>query len=308
MRNAGVVCAAMVVFGAAIAVADPGAPELQHEARVDAPEVEAPEEDLDLPHVKGPAKISLGNHTSIDLPEGFILLERATAQDVLRKGGNEVGGVVAVIGRRDAAWMMVVEYNGDGYVDDSDADELDAAELLASYQQGAQQQNVKLREMGAPELFVDDWSEKPHYDRATRRLVWGLSGHTPDSKVINHFTRILGRSGYLSLNLIDDPAKIEASKKDTAVLLDKASFDAGHRYEDFREGDRKSGLGLRGLVLGGAGVAVASKLGILAKILLALKKGAIVVLLAIGAFFKWIFGRRKQEPAVVTDDAGTGGS
>lgn len=51
-------------------------------------------------------------------------------------------------------------------------------------------------------------------------------------------------------------------------------------------------------MLGGAGVVIAKKTGILIAILLALKKAFIVVIAAIGGFFKWLFGRRKRDPEV----------
>jgi len=47
--------------------------------------------------------------------------------------------------------------------------------------------------------------------------------------------------------------------------------------------DKSSGIGLRGLVLGDAGVAVPSKLGLIAKLLLVFKKGFILIFAGIWA-------------------------
>src|SRR5215471_2007667 len=46
-------------------------------------------------HVVGPRKVDLGHNSSIDLPEGFILFERAAAQEISRKQGNTPDSVVA---------------------------------------------------------------------------------------------------------------------------------------------------------------------------------------------------------------------
>ena len=97
------------------------------------------------------------------------------------------------------------------------------------------------------------------------------------------------------MNLIDDPSTLEASKVQALSILTAVHFAPGARYEDHADSDRDSGLGLKALVLGGTGVVIAKKTGILIAIVLALKKGFIVVIAAIGGFFKWLFGRKKRE-------------
>jgi len=252
-----------------------------------------------IPHIVGPKLVDLGHHAQIDLPAGMSLLEQAQAQELLRKGGSSAEGVVAVIAPvSDAAnWLVVIEADDVGYVSDDDAGDLDAGEMLEQFKAGTLEQNKKRVALGVPELFVDGWSEPPRYERAKRHLVWGLNGHASDGKVVNFFTRFLGRNGYLSVDLIDEPSKIEASKAEALSILTAVHFTPGFRYEDHVGTDHDSGLGLKALVLGGAGVVIAKKTGILIAILLVLKKGFIVVIAAIGGFFKWLFGRRKHEAA-----------
>jgi uncharacterized membrane-anchored protein len=125
--------------------------------------------------------------------------------------------------------------------------------------------------------------------------VWGLDAHTKNGKVINFFTNVLGRGGYVSINLIDDADKIEASKVETAALRTAIRFQPGHKYEDYREGDKSSGIGLRALVVGGGAAVVAKKAGILAAILIGLKKFFIFIAAGLAGFFKWITGRKKND-------------
>jgi uncharacterized membrane-anchored protein len=280
------------------------------EPAAEAPTEDAPAEDAPLtpeqieaqmpPHVKGPKLVDLGHDIEIDLPEGMVLLERDEAQKMIRQGGDEATNVVAAVMRLDSTWLAIIEYDDVGYVDDSDADQLNAAELLESYKKGTDMQNVKRKELGVAELFLDGWSEMPAYQNAARHLVWGLKGHSADGQFINFFTRLLGRNGYISINLIDSPEAIEQAKTQALPILTATHYKAGSRYEDHADGDKSSGLGLRALVLGGTGIAVvkAAKAGILIKLLLVFKKGFIVVFAAIGGFFKWLLGRKK------TDDAG----
>lgn len=246
------------------------------------------------PHIVGPKHVDLGDNTSIDLPEGMVLLEREVAQELLRKGGDPPEGVVAMVFKPGSDWHAFIEYSASGYVDDSDADDLDADELLDSYRKGAEEQNKTRKALGKLELFVDGWSEQPRYEKASHHLVWGLLGHNAEGKLVNHFTRILGRNGYLAVDLIDAPERLEAAKKEALPILQATHFNPGWTYADHTSSDRSSGIGLRGLVLGGAGVAVASKLGLFAKLLLVFKKVFIIIGAAIAGLFRWLF-RRKRE-------------
>jgi len=68
----------------------------------------------------------------------------------------------------------------------------------------------------------------------------------------------------------------------------------GQAYADFREGDRVAEYGLGALIVGGA-AAVAAKKGffaVIAKFLIAGWKLLLVGLVAVGGFFKRLFGRR----------------
>ena len=257
----------------------------------------AVEEDplAELPHVVGPKLVDLGHEAEIDLPAGMTLFERATAQDLMKQMGNDAEGVVAAIlpPAGTANWIIVIEAADIGYVSDEDADELDATAMLEQFKTGAIQQNVERHKLGVPDLFVDGWSERPRYEQTLHHLVWGIDAHDSNGRVINFFTRILGRNGILSVNLIDEPAHIEQSKQEALAILNAVHYRAGSRYADHASGDRDSGMGLKALVLGGAGLAIAKKGGILIAILLFLKKGFIIVLAAVGGFFKWLFGRKQ---------------
>jgi len=290
------VVVALVCLGAGVAAAEttPADPKAPAEADAAA--------EPELPHLEGPRLVDLGSSIELELPAGFSLLERAQARAVLEKMGNEAANVLGLVYQPDKDWIVVIEYADVGYVSDSDADELDADELLESYRRGTEQQNVRRVQLGMPALVIDGWSERPRYERAGRRLAWGIRGHD-DRQGINFFTNILGRRGYLSMNLIDDPAVIEQSKQQVAQLLTAVRFKPGEQYEDYREGDRSSGLGLRMLVLGGAGIAAAkaAKTGVLVAILLALKKGFVVIGVAIAGLFRWLFRRKPEREPVVAE-------
>ena len=276
------------------AKAPPPAPNADDAAPAEGGE-DAPDPMMALPHVTGPKLVDLGNSVEIDLPAGFVLYEKTVAQDLIRKGGGSVEGVMGAVLKPGTEWSVVLYYNDIGYVTDDDADQLDASELLDQYKQGTIEQNKTRKSMGIPELFIDGWSEKPAYSKPSHHLTWGLDGHDSDGKVINFITRILGRNGYISFDLIASPDIVVQSKQEAAPVLAGTRFKAGARYEDHKSEDKSSGLGLRTLIIGGAGVAVASKAGFFLKLLIALKKGVILIFAGIAGFFKWLFGKKKKD-------------
>jgi uncharacterized membrane-anchored protein len=240
----------------------------------------------------GPALIDLGNETEVDVPAGVFFVDKQHTQEDLQKDGDPAENVEGMV-ISPGNYTVYIEYSGDGYVSDSDANELDPNALFQSYQQGNIQQNEKRRALGRPELFLDGWSEMPKYTAATHHLVWGLRGHDESGQVVNFFTKVLGRNGYMSLDLVADAANIEQAKVDAAGVLGAVRFKPGFTYEDHKSGDKSSGMGLKALVIGGAGLAVfkVAKGGFLVKFLAVAWKGLVVLFAGIGAFFKKIFRR-----------------
>jgi uncharacterized membrane-anchored protein len=149
--------------------------------------------------------------------------------------------------------------------------------------------------------------DPPHYDRSVHHLVWALQVSDDESKSINYNTRVLGRHGYASINLVTGTDHLAEYKPQAGALLAGSAFTKGSRYEDFNtKTDKVAEYGLAGLVLGGAGLAAAKlvKLGLLAKFwnvilaaLIAGKKAIILALIAAGAFMKKFFGGKKPQPA-----------
>ena len=255
-----------------------------------------------VPHINGPKLVDLGHNNEIDLPAGMILLEHDVAKKIVEKDGGNGDMIAALVIPEDQTqtWFVQIDYADEGYVDDSDANQLDAAELLKSYQQGTIEQNTRRKAMGVPELFVDGWSEPPRYEKAAHHLIWGLNAHDTTGPVINYFTRILGRNGFMSVNLVDAPDKIEKSKQAAAAVLSNTRFKTGFKYEDHKGSDKSSGMGLKALVLGGAGIAVfkAAKAGLLIKFF----KPLLVLLAGIGAFFKRLFTGKKKNDVQLPPD------
>jgi len=262
----------------------------------------APQEE-EYPWQAGPRQVELGHDLVLDLSDRYAYLDKASSAKLLEKNGSTYTDNVLglVIGTQpDEDWLVVIRYDDEGYIKDDE--KVDADELISSLREGQKEANEERKKRGFEELSIDGWQEAPHYDRSVHHLIWGLNVGSPTGPSVNYNTRILGRKGVVSLNLVTDPAKLDAAKPLAAALLTKTTFKPGARYEDFQEGkDKVAEYGLGGLVLAGAGLSAAKliKIGLLAKfwklILAALIAGKKVIIVAAVAALAWLkrfFGGR----------------
>ena len=264
----------------------------------------------------GPQKVDLGDDLVLDLPAGMGYFDRAAGKKLMEKMGNQVDDSLrGLVFQRDASWLIELEYVGDGYVKDDDAADLKPDEILKSIQESTEGANEFRKKQGFPPLHVEGWTEPPRYERAQHHLIWGIKGKHDDGTPasINFYTRVLGRKGYVALNLMDDPETIETSKTQGLVVLRDTTFKPGARYEDFdKKSDNVAEYGLAALVLGGAGAAALklAKVGLIAKfggklivLLLAAKKAVVLFLVGVGAWLRKRFGRRKDGDGEAAADA-----
>jgi uncharacterized membrane-anchored protein len=256
----------------------------------------------------GPRQVELGHELTLDLPEEHLFLEKAEAAKLLEMNGSFYNdNLLGVVTSKDesSSWVVIVRYEDEGYIKDDE--EIDAKELLTAIQEGTEEANKERVERGFKPLHVKDWSEAPHYDKSRHHLIWALDAVSDNGTSVNYSTRVLGRRGYVSMNLVVDPVGLASSRPHMAKLLESIRFNPGARYADFQEGtDKVAEFGLAGLVLGGAGMGAAklAKVGLLAKlgkffvaILLAGKKAILPLFLALGALVSKLFGGKKTEAA-----------
>jgi uncharacterized membrane-anchored protein len=273
-------------------------------ARADTvPDDRAKKDGDELPWQSGPRKVDLGHDVEFDLPAGYAFLGPPHAGKVMESMGNlyndNLLGIV-IADQEQAQWFVTLRYDAEGYVKDDE--KIDADELLGSMRDGLEEFNEERKTKGFPPLALDGWDEKPHYDRSAHHLVWCLRVSDKDGASANFNTRVLGRKGYVSINLVTDPNDVQTDKHHASAVLAATRFKSGARYEDFDGSkDKVAEYGLAGLVLGGAGLGAMKlvKLGLLAKfwkVLLAAviagKKAIIALFLAGAAGLRKFFGRK----------------
>lgn len=252
----------------------------------------------------GPVDLSFRDQAKLQLPEGYGFVPVREATELMRAMGNSVDerflGLIFPLGREDANWFVSLDFEDAGYIKDDDARDWKADELLQSLKDGTEAGNEQRQKLGIAPIEVTRWVEKPNYDATGHRLIWSAEsrtkgGNDPDPG-INYNTYLLGRDGYISLNLVTSAGSVDRDKPDARRLLAALRFNDGKRYQDFNSStDKVAAYGLAALV---AGVA-AKKLGLLATLGLMLVKFGKVIFVAVAAagagVARWFRGRNKND-------------
>jgi uncharacterized membrane-anchored protein len=248
---------------------------------------------------RGPIQVALREQAKLDLPDGYGFVPTKEGAAVMEMLGNQTDErfIGLIFPNGEASWFVTIDYEPSGYIKDDDAKDWDADELLTSLKEGTEAANEHRRDIGVQEIEVTRWVEKPAYDAQTHRLVWSaearLKSGEDEDPTVNYNTYVLGREGYVSLNLITSASTVEADKPAAHQLLAAVDFNAGKRYSDFNSStDKVAAYGLAALVGGMA----AKKLGLLAAIGVFIAKFAkvfIVGAVALGAgIMKLLKGRK----------------
>ena len=243
-------------------------------------------------------------HATLKLNSQFRFLDAQNAQRVLSDlWGNppdsDVLGmlvpVAAPLSDPKKSWAVVISYDSDGHVSDSDAASTDYDAMLKEMQQGTAEANAERKRQGYPEVELVGWATKPHYDAQTAKLYWAkeLAFNGGQEHTLNYDIRVLGRGGYLSLNAVAGMNQLHQIESEMQNVIAMTEFDQGQRYSDFNAStDKVAAYGIAALVAG----AIAAKAGLFAKLLvllLAFKKFAIVGFVAVAAAVRKFFGRAK---------------
>jgi uncharacterized membrane-anchored protein len=259
------------------------------------------QQDGGLDWIYGPTVAPLGQIAEIDVPEGYQFVAGQGTRDLLEyfenpTNGHELGLIMPLPADDGVMpWFVVFEYDASGYVKDDEKDDLDADAILAGIREGNDHANEVRRERGWETIEVVGWQTPPYYDPETNNLKWAIIGSSSGGQSVNFSTRLLGRGGTMSADLVAGPDQFYTCLPDYEAVMTGYRFTEGHRYAEFRKGDKVAKYGLSALVAGGAG-AVALKTGLLQKFWKFIVLGAV----ALFGFFKRtissLFGRGQKAP------------
>ena len=187
------------------------------------------------------------------------------------------------------SWAVTIAYENDGHVSDEDVADIDYDELLEQMQEDTRAYNPERESAGYEPIELVGWAEPPHYDVATRKLYWAkeLQFGEDEETTLNYEIRALGRTGMLSMTFIASTSQLPEINASRETVLAMAEFNAGNRYDDYDPSvDQLAAYGVGALVAG----KVAAKTGLLAALLMILKKFGAFILIGIAVFWRKLFG------------------
>jgi uncharacterized membrane-anchored protein len=257
-------------------------------------------------HYQGGAISLKRGLATLTLPSNFRYLSPEDTDIVLHKmwgnpqGPKTLGMIVpseqSILNPR--AWAVVITYDNDGYVKDSDAGKIDYSKLLKEMQAGTREASKQREKAGYPSIELVGWAAPPHYDQETHKMYWAkeIRFGGAEANTLNYNIRVLGRGGVLVLNAVAPMSSLSDIEEQVPALVKMADFDAGQRYADFNHStDKVAAYGLAALVAGG----IAAKAGLFKVLwvgLLAFKKFIIIGFIAAVSFLKRLFGRKQPPP------------
>lgn len=239
---------------------------------------------------KGPSVGDLGDTAQVKVPDGYVFADARDTRSIMEANHNPTTGrEIGFVAADGENWFAVFEFSDVGYVKDDEKDSLDADALLSSIKDATAAGNQERMKRGWPTMTIVGWETPPRYNELTHNLEWAIRAQSEGEPVINHNTRLLGRGGVMEVTLVVDPSLLQETMPKFKAMLAGFDYKQGHKYAEFRAGDRTAAYGLTGLIVGG-GTAALVKTGAFKWIWKALVAAA----LAIGALAKKIFSRRSD--------------
>lgn len=240
--------------------------------------------------------------SSVSFAAGRSMLIGPDAERILfLMNAREFPKTEAVLYDDESGVFVTFEFVDEGYVKDEDWTDVDPAAFLKSIREGTEAGNEERAKYGIAPMHVRGWLREPTYDADGGIVSWAIEFDDGDGVTVNATALKLSRYGYEELTWVGSGEQYGqlGGLLDTA-LADHA-FNEGHRYADYQDGDKVAAYGLAALVAAVAGAKLGK--GIIATILafglVFLKKGWIVIVLAlggIGAGIKRFLGRKQSAP------------
>jgi uncharacterized membrane-anchored protein len=206
---------------------------------------------------KGPSVGELGDLGQVKVPAGYVFAGASDTRIIMEANHNPLTGrEMGFVAPAGEEWFAVFEFDDVGYVRDDDKGSLDANALLESIKAGTEAGNKERVKRGWPTMTITGWEQPPRYNDITHNLEWAIRALSEGAPVVNHNTRLLGRGGVMEVTLVTDPAKLAETLPKFKTMLDGFEFKQGHRYAEFRAGDKTAAYGLTGLIVGGTTAAL----------------------------------------------------
>ena len=206
--------------------------------------------------------IQLGdNVATLIVPNGYKFLNANQSHYVLTElWGNPPSDILGLLFPQNndpldisSGYTVGITYHEEGYINDKDAKDIDYHELLEEMKKDASSVNKEREKHGYPRIELIGWATPPFYDSELKKLHWAkeLKFEDSETNTLNYTIRILGRKGYINLNVVGDMTVLPQFKEDADKILASVEFNEGFRYDEFNPNfDKLAAYGIGGLIAG----------------------------------------------------------
>lgn len=250
-------------------------------------------------YVRDQATIGNGIAT-VSVPNGYKFLQKEDAHTVLEDiwGNPYDSSLMGLLLKEEespveSTYGIEISYSEEGYIEDDDAADLDYNELLNEMQEDVITYNPERKKQGYPEIELVGWASEPFYDSSNKKLHWAkeLNFEGDETNTLNYNIRVLGRKGYLNLNVIGDIQVLPDVQGNLDPILGSVTFNDGYKYSDFNpDFDDVAAYGIGGLIAG----KILAKAGFFALLLKFWKFIAIGAIALFTGTKKLFFGKNKE--------------
>jgi uncharacterized membrane-anchored protein len=212
---------------------------------------------------EGPSIGELGNVAKVRIPGGYVFADADDTRVIMEAMHNPPSGhELGFVASSTSNWYLVFEFDEVGFIKDDEKNSLDTDAMLSAIKKGNEAGNRERAKRGWQPINITGWAQAPRYNSVTNNLEWAIKGESEGQPLVNWNTRLLGRGGVMRVTLVASPDSLNEILPNYASLISGFSYKSGHRYAEFRQGDKMAKYGLSALVVGGA-TAVAAKTGLL---------------------------------------------
>ncbi|WP_196888687.1 DUF2167 domain-containing protein [Aureivirga sp. CE67] len=244
----------------------------------------------------------LNGKVLVNVPEGFMFLNAKDSKTVLEDIWDNPPTDDPSLGMlfpKDMGPLSVdpnsfaidITYSDEGYISDEDAKDIDYTDLMKTLKQDTEDWNDERVSQGYEKIHLIGWASEPYYDAINKKLHWAQEYNFEggETNILNYNIRVLGRNGYLNLNVIGDMAVLPSVKKEINPIIENFNFTRGNTYAEHDPSiDKVAAYGIGGLIAG----KVLAKTGFFALLLKFWKVIAIAAAGGFAAFRNKIFGSK----------------
>lgn len=231
---------------------------------------------------QGPFTAKLANMATVEIPQGYAIADARNTRLFLeafklRPSRRELATFRPLDDQAD--WYVVLEFADDGFVKEEEQTDINPDAALQVLREINADENKQLVAEGWEPTTIVGWESPPRYNADTKSLHWAIRVQRAGQTDINVHSRVLGRFGVTVASLVVSPEDYPQVQPIYQSLIESFRYDDGHRYSEFRAGDKVARYGLTALITGTAATA-ALKLGLLRR-LIAPAFAGLVALIAI---------------------------